>query len=80
MATLVLGAIGTAIGGSLGGTILGVSAATIGGFVGSSLGGMIDAGLVAGNQNQRFEGARIDALRISSSTEGAILKIGRAHV
>jgi len=82
MATLVLGAIGTAIGGSLGGTILGVSAATIGGFVGSSLGGMIDAGLVAGNQNQRFEGARIDALRVSSSTEGAVVSrvFGRMRV
>jgi len=73
MATLVLGAAGAAIGGSIGGTILGVSAATIGGFIGSSLGSMIDAGLMAGNQNQRFEGARIDAVRVTSSTEGIAL-------
>jgi len=70
MATLVLGAVGSAIGTGIGGSILGVTAATIGGFVGSSLGSMIDAGLVAGNQNQRFEGARLDAVRVTSSAEG----------
>jgi len=83
MATLVLGAVGSAIGGSLiSGTVLGFTGAAIGGFVGSSLGSMIDAGLVAGNQSQRFEGARLDALRVSSSTEGAVISrvFGRARV
>jgi len=62
--------VGSAIGTGIGGSIFGVTAATIGGFVGSSLGSMIDAGLVAGNQNQRFEGARLDAVRVTSSAEG----------
>ena len=33
MATLVLGAVGSAIGGAFGGTILGFSGAAIGGFI-----------------------------------------------
>jgi len=76
MATLVLGAVGTAIGGSIGGSILGVSAAAIGGFIGSSIGSMVDARLMAPNmppQEQRFEGARLDNLRITSSVEGLVV-------
>lgn len=82
MATLVLGAVGAAIGSSFGGAILGVSAASIGGFIGSSLGSMIDSGLMAGNQSQRFEGARLDAVRVSTSTEGAVVSrvFGRMRV
>ena len=74
MATLVLGAVGTAIGGSIGGGILGISAATIGGFVGSSLGGVVDSWIVSAlTPGQRIEGPRLDALRITSATEGAVL-------
>lgn len=76
MATLVLGAVGTAIGGSIGGSILGVSAAAIGGFIGSSIGSMVDARIMASSmpaQEQRFEGARLDNLRITSSVEGLVV-------
>jgi len=74
MATLVLGAVGTAIGGSIGGTILGVSAATIGGFVGSSIGSVVDNWIVSSlAPAQRIEGQRLDSLRITSSTEGAVI-------
>ena len=84
MATLVLGAAGAAIGGSFGGAILGVSAASIGGFIGSSIGSMIDARLMGGSGpgTQRFEGARLDSLRVTSADEGAVISrvFGRMRV
>lgn len=74
MATLVLGAAGAAIGGSIGGAILGVSAATIGGFIGSSIGSVVDSWIISSlAPTQRIEGARLDTLRITSATEGAII-------
>ncbi|MDZ4124351.1 MAG: hypothetical protein U1E02_09265, partial [Hydrogenophaga sp.] len=74
MATLVLGAAGSAIGGSIGGAILGVSAATIGGFVGSTLGSVVDSFIVSSlAPTQRIEGQRLDSLRITSATEGAVI-------
>lgn len=74
MATLVLAAAGSAIGASIGGTILGVSAATIGGFVGSTIGSAVDSWIVSSlAPAQRIEGARLDSLRITSSTEGAVI-------
>ncbi len=74
MATLILGAAGAAIGGSIGGAILGVSAATIGGFIGSSIGSVVDSWIVSSlAPTQRIEGARLDSLRITSSTEGAVI-------
>jgi hypothetical protein len=74
MATLVLGATGAAIGGSIGGAILGVSAATIGGFVGSTIGSVVDSWIVSSlAPTQRIEGPRLDSLRITSSTEGAVI-------
>jgi hypothetical protein len=74
MATLVLGAVGTAIGGSIGGTILGVGAATIGGFIGSAVGSVVDSWIVSSlAPSQRIEGARLDTLRITSATEGAVI-------
>jgi hypothetical protein len=70
MATLVLGAAGTALGSSIGSSILGVSAATIG----SSVGAVVDSWIVSSlAPGQRFEGPRLDALRITSSTEGAVI-------
>ena len=70
MATLVLGAAGAAIGGSIGGAILGVSAATIGGFIGSTIGSVVDSWIISSlAPTQRIEGARLDTLRITSSTE-----------
>ncbi|MGX0879429.1 hypothetical protein ACSSV4_004138 [Roseovarius sp. MBR-154] len=74
MATLVLGAVGSAIGGSIGGSILGLSAATIGGFVGSSIGSVVDTWIVSSlAPAQRIEGQRLDSLRITASTEGAVI-------
>ena len=74
MATLVLGAAGAALGGSIGGSILGVSAATIGGMIGSSVGAVVDSWIVSSlAPGQRFEGPRLDSLRITSSTEGAVI-------
>ncbi|MCE6949776.1 glycoside hydrolase/phage tail family protein [Cereibacter sphaeroides] len=74
MATLVLGMAGAAIGGSIGGTILGVSAATIGGFVGSSIGSVVDSWIISAlAPAQRIEGQRLESLRITSSTEGAVI-------
>jgi uncharacterized membrane protein YeaQ/YmgE (transglycosylase-associated protein family) len=74
MATLILGAAGAAIGGSIGGAILGVSAATIGGFVGSTIGSVVDSWIVSSlAPTQRIEGPRLDSLRITSSTEGAVI-------
>lgn len=74
MATLVLGAAGAAIGGSIGGAILGVSAATIGGFIGSTIGSVVDSWIISSlAPTQRIEGARLDNLRITSATEGAVI-------
>ncbi len=74
MATLVLGAAGAAIGSGFGGAILGVSAATIGGFVGSTIGSVVDSWIVSSlAPTQRIEGARLDNLRITSATEGAVI-------
>jgi hypothetical protein len=74
MATLVLGAVGTAIGGAFGGAILGFSGAAIGGFIGSTIGSVVDNWIVSSlAPAQRIEGARLDSLRISSSTEGAVI-------
>ena len=74
MATLILGAAGAAIGGSIGGAILGVSAATIGGFIGSTIGSVVDSWIVSSlAPTQRIEGTRLDSLRITSSTEGAVI-------
>jgi hypothetical protein len=74
VATLVLGAAGAAIGGSIGGSILGLSAVTVGGFVGSSIGSAVDSWIVSSlAPAQRIEGPRLESLRITSSTEGAVI-------
>ena len=74
MASLVLGAVGTSIGASIGGSLLGFSAAAVGGMIGSAVGGVVDSLLVSAlAPAQRIEGARLDSLRITSSTEGAVI-------
>ena len=73
MATLVLGVVGTAIGGAFGGAILDFSGAAIGGFIGSTVGSVVDSWIVSSlAPAQRIEGARLDTLRITSATEGAV--------
>ena len=57
MATLVLGAVGSAIGGAFGGAILGFSGAAIGGFIGSTIGSVVDSWIVSSlAPAQRIEG------------------------
>ena len=83
MATLVLGAIGSAIGGSFGGAILGFSGAAIGGFIGSTVGSVVDSWIVGSMMpNQRIEGVRLESLRVTSSSEGAAIPriFGRMRV
>lgn len=74
MASILLASAGAALGGSIGGAVLGVSAATIGGAIGSFAGSMIDSWIVSSlAPGQRIEGARLENLTITTSTEGAII-------
>lgn len=78
MATLVLGAVGTAIGGGFGGAILGLSGAAIGGMVGSFVGGYIDRALISAlSPAQRVEGPRLQETAFMGSSEGA--PVGRLY-
>lgn len=66
MATIVLGAVGTAIGGGFGGAVLG--------FSGAAIGSMVDSWIVSSMMlGQRIEGQRLDSLRLTSATEGVII-------
>jgi hypothetical protein len=87
MATIVLAAAGTAIGGAIGGTatFLGLSAASIGGLIGSVAGSFVDSWLISGftpDVTQRIDGPRMDSLRVTSATEGAVIPrvYGRARM
>jgi Gene Transfer Agent (GTA)-like protein/putative tail protein len=74
MASILLASAGSALGGAIGGSILGVGAATIGGAIGSFAGSMIDSWIVSSlAPGQRIEGARLENLTITTSTEGAII-------
>ncbi len=74
MATLVLGVVGSGIGMGFGGAILGLSGAAIGGLIGSTVGSVIDSWIISSlAPTQRIEGARLESLRITSSTEGAVI-------
>lgn len=74
MATLALAFAGQAIGASIGGTVLGLSAAAIGGMVGSTVGSMVDSWIISSlAPAQRIEGARLESLRVTSSTEGVVI-------
>ena len=74
MASLVLGAVGSAVGAGFGGAILGLSGATIGGMIGSAVGSVVDSWIVGSLQpDQRYEGARLDSLRVTSATEGTTI-------
>ncbi|MDO5606110.1 MAG: glycoside hydrolase TIM-barrel-like domain-containing protein [Paracoccus sp. (in: a-proteobacteria)] len=74
MATIVLGAVGTAIGAGFGSSILGLSGAVIGGMIGSAAGSMVDSWIVSALMpGQRIEGPRLDSLRLTSATEGVVI-------
>jgi hypothetical protein len=74
MATLILGAVGSAIGGAIGGNFLGFTAAAIGGAVGTFAGRIVDSAILGALQpTERIEGARLDDLRVTGATEGAVI-------
>lgn len=74
MASILLASAGAAIGGSIGGAVLGVSTATIGGAIGSFAGSLIDSWIVSSlAPGQRIEGAQLETLTITTSTEGAVI-------
>lgn len=74
MATLVLGAVGSSLGAGFGGSILGMSGSVIGGMLGSMAGAAVDSWIIASlTPGQRYEGSRLDSLRITSSTEGVVI-------
>ncbi len=74
MASILLASAGSALGASIGGSILGVSAATIGGAVGSFAGSLVDSWIVSQlTPGQRIEGARLENLAVTTSTEGAVI-------
>ena len=74
MASIVLAAAGASIGAGFGGTILGLSGAVIGQAAGSIIGTIIDSRIIASfAPNQISEGARLESLRVTSSTEGSVI-------
>ena len=81
MATILLGAIGTAAGGALGGSALGISAAVIGRALGSTLGRVIDQKLLGGG-SEVVETGRMDRLRVLGASEGGAIPsvFGRMRV
>jgi hypothetical protein len=70
MATIILGAVGAAVGGAFGGTVLGLSGAVIGRAVGATLGRVIDQRLM-GQGSSVVEVGRIDRIRVMGASEGA---------
>lgn len=70
MATIVLAAVGTAVGSSFGGTVLGLSGAVIGRAVGATVGRMIDQRLLGAGASV-VESGRIERLRLTGAGEGA---------
>ena len=76
MATIVLGAAGSAIGASIGGSLLGATSAAWGRAIGASVGGVIDQRL-SGTQNHLVENGKIESFRLQSGIEGA--PVGRAY-
>jgi len=73
MATIVLSAVGAAIGGSMGGGILGLSAVAIGRAVGAIAGSFIDQALM-GDGSEPVETGQIDRVRLNNTSEGAAVR------
>ena len=70
MATILLSAVGAAIGAGFGGTVLGLSGAVIGRAVGATLGRVIDQRLM-GSGSEVVEVGRIERFRVMGASEGA---------
>ncbi len=81
MATLVLSAVGAAIGSSVGGAVLGVSSTIIGKAAGALIGSRIDQRIM-GQGSAAVETGRVDTLRMMSGAEGAAVPrvFGRMRV
>jgi hypothetical protein len=74
MATLLLSSAGAALGGTIGGSLFGISAATIGGALGAVAGSVVDSLIIGAlAPDQRIQGPRLDDLRVTSATEGAVI-------
>ncbi|HMQ42012.1 MAG TPA: glycoside hydrolase TIM-barrel-like domain-containing protein [Paracoccus sp. (in: a-proteobacteria)] len=69
MATILLSAVGAAVGSGFGGTVLGLTGAVIGRAIGATAGRLIDQRLL-GAGSQAVETGRIDRLRIQTTGEG----------
>ncbi|MBN2760891.1 MAG: glycoside hydrolase/phage tail family protein [Rhodobacteraceae bacterium] len=79
MATLVLSAVGAAVGSSFGGAVLGLSGMVIGRAVGATLGRVIDQRLMGGG-SQVIEQGRIERLRVNGALEGAPVPLAWGRV
>ena len=72
MATVVLSAVGAAVGSSFGGAVFGLSGMVIGRAIGGTLGQVIDQRLMGGSGgSQTIEGPRIERLRVTGASEGS---------
>ncbi|MFC7704991.1 glycoside hydrolase TIM-barrel-like domain-containing protein [Plastorhodobacter daqingensis] len=74
MATIVLGAVGSAVGAGFGGTVLGLSGAVIGRAVGATLGRVIDQRLL-GAGSETVETGKVDRFRLTGASEGAAVPL-----
>jgi GTA TIM-barrel-like domain/Putative phage tail protein len=70
MATILLSAVGAAVGAGFGGTVLGLSGAVIGRAVGATLGRVIDQRIL-GAGSDAVEVGRVDRFRLMGASEGA---------
>lgn len=69
MATILLGAVGAAVGSGFGGTVLGLSGAVIGRAIGATLGRVIDQRIM-GRGSEPVEVGRTERLRLMGAAEG----------
>ena len=81
MATILLSAVGAAIGSGFGGTIMGLSGAVIGRAVGATLGRVIDQRVLGGG-SEVVETGRVDRFRLMGASEGSAIGqvFGRARI
>ena len=70
MATIVLSAVGAAVGSSIGGGILGLSSVVIGRAAGAIVGRIIDQKIM-GEGSETVETGRVDRFRLTGASEGA---------
>ncbi|MCP5074607.1 MAG: host specificity protein [Rhodobacteraceae bacterium] len=81
MATILLSAVGAAIGGTFGGTILGLTGTVIGKAAGASIGGAIDQKIM-GSGSRVVETGRIETFRLQGASEGVPVQrvMGRMRI